>query len=70
MNTVGRVLLTSVFVFAGAGLGWALWLVLARTLLGWSPASLIAGYALSMSITGLLVGAVVGWTRGRDHALG
>lgn len=67
MNTVGRVLLASVVALTGAGLGWALWLVLARTLLGWSLASLIAGYA--MPITGLLVGAVVGWTRGRDHAL-
>lgn len=62
MNTVGRVLLASVVALTGAGLGWALWLVLARTLLGWSPASLVAGYALP--IAGLLVGAVVGWTRG------
>lgn len=65
MDTVGRVLLASVFALIGAGFAWALWLVLAWTLLGWSLASLIAGYALP--IGGLLMGAVVGWTRARDH---
>lgn len=65
MDTIGRALRASVFAVAGAALGWALWLVLARTLLGWSPGSLIAGYALP--IGGLLGGALVGWTRDPDQ---